>query len=107
MLGPRHSACSPPSAARPVEPAATAGGGDRRPAPSCATPATTLGHDSIYDGNSYMLAAAVPRAGAIPNRVGIVPDDAARFLETLAGRSWSGPTSWSPPAASRRATTTS
>ncbi len=46
-------------------------------------PGSQLGHDSIFDGNSYMLAAAVRRAGAIPYRVGIVPDEPAAFLETL------------------------
>src|SRR3954471_5622072 len=35
-------------------------------------PGTSLGHDSIYDANSYMLAAAVRSAGAIAYRVGIV-----------------------------------
>ncbi len=46
-------------------------------------PGEELGHDSIYDGNSYMLAAAALRAGAVPHRVGIVTDDAGVFLETL------------------------
>jgi molybdopterin molybdotransferase len=46
-------------------------------------PGQELGHDSIYDGNSYLLAAAVRRAGAIAYRVGIVRDEAAAFLETL------------------------
>jgi len=46
-------------------------------------PGQELGHDSIYDGNSYLLAAAVRRAGAIPLRVGIVPDEPRAFLETL------------------------
>ena len=46
-------------------------------------PGTELGHDSIYDGNSYLLSAAVQRAGAVPRRVGIVPDEPAAFLETL------------------------
>ena len=41
-------------------------------------PGTQLGHDSIYDANSYMLAAAVRQAGAIAYRVGIVSDDPAR-----------------------------
>ena len=54
-----------------------------RPAPSCASPGAELGHDSIYDGNSFLLAAAVRRAGAIPYRVGIVPDEPAAFLEAL------------------------
>jgi molybdopterin molybdotransferase len=46
-------------------------------------PGTELDHDSIYDGNSYLLAAAVQKAGAEPMRVGIVPDDAASFLRVL------------------------
>ena len=46
-------------------------------------PGQELGHDSIYDGNSYLLAAAVRRAGAIAYRVGIVPDEPGAFLETL------------------------
>lgn len=46
-------------------------------------PGSELGHDSIYDGNSFLLAAAVRRAGAIPYRVGIVPDEPAAFLEAL------------------------
>ena len=46
-------------------------------------PGDELGPDSIYDGNSYLLAAAVHRAGAVPVRVGIVRDDPAAFMETL------------------------
>jgi molybdopterin molybdotransferase len=46
-------------------------------------PGEELGEDSIYDGNSYRLAAAVTRAGGVPQRVGIVRDDPATFLETL------------------------
>jgi molybdopterin molybdotransferase len=46
-------------------------------------PGQELGHDSIYDGNSYLLAAAVRRAGALPRRVGIVPDEPGAFLATL------------------------
>ena len=46
-------------------------------------PGQSLGHDSIYDGNSFLLAAAVKRAGAIAYRVGIVPDEPAAFLESL------------------------
>ncbi len=38
-------------------------------------PGTTLGHDSIFDANSFMLAAAARSAGAIAYRVGIVSDD--------------------------------
>ena len=46
-------------------------------------PGTELGHDSIYDGNSYLLAAAARRAGAIAYRVGIVPDRPRAFLDAL------------------------
>ncbi len=46
-------------------------------------PGTQLGHDSIYDGNSYLLAAAVRREGAIAYRVGIVPDDPRAFTVAL------------------------
>ncbi|HLN78395.1 MAG TPA: gephyrin-like molybdotransferase Glp [Nocardioidaceae bacterium] len=46
-------------------------------------PGTTLGHDSIYDANSYMLAAAVRQAGAIAYRVGIVSDDPQEFTDAL------------------------
>ncbi|WP_372734586.1 gephyrin-like molybdotransferase Glp [Nocardioides sp.] len=47
-------------------------------------PGRALGHDSIYDGNSYLLAAAARRVGAIPYRVGIIPDQPEAFLEALA-----------------------
>jgi molybdopterin molybdotransferase len=46
-------------------------------------PGTSLGRDSIYDGNSYLLAAAARRAGAIAYRVGIVPDEPRAFLDAL------------------------
>lgn len=46
-------------------------------------PGQPLGHDSIYDGNSFLLAAAARRAGAIAYRVGIVPDEPAAFLDAL------------------------
>ncbi|QCX28545.1 gephyrin-like molybdotransferase Glp [Nocardioides jishulii] len=46
-------------------------------------PGTPLGHDSIYDGNSYLLAAAARQAGATAYRVGIVPDDVRSFTEAL------------------------
>ena len=46
-------------------------------------PGQELGPDSIYDGNSYLLAAAVLRAGAVPVRVGIVRDEPDAFLQTL------------------------
>ncbi len=46
-------------------------------------PGAGLGHDSIYDANSYMLAAAARAAGAIAYRVGIVSDDPAEFRDAL------------------------
>lgn len=46
-------------------------------------PGAPLGHDSIYDGNSFLLAAAARRAGAIAYRVGIVPDQPDAFLAAL------------------------
>lgn len=46
-------------------------------------PGTHLDFDSIYDGNSYMLAAAARAAGAIAYRVGAVPDDPRSFRRTL------------------------
>ncbi len=46
-------------------------------------PGQPLGHDSIYDGNSWMLAAAARAAGAIPYRVGVVGDDPSVFLAAL------------------------
>ena len=46
-------------------------------------PGEPLGADSIYDGNSYLLAASARRAGAVDVRVGIVPDDADAFLTLL------------------------
>jgi molybdopterin molybdotransferase len=46
-------------------------------------PGQQVGHDSIYDGNSYLLAAAARQAGAIAFRVGIVPDDPRAFLSAL------------------------
>jgi molybdopterin molybdotransferase len=39
--------------------------------------------DSIYDGNSFLLAAAARQAGAIAYRVGIVPDQPRAFLSAL------------------------
>jgi len=47
-------------------------------------PGQPLGHDSVYDANSYLLAAAARQAGAIVYRVGIVPDDAVAFRDALA-----------------------
>lgn len=46
-------------------------------------PGTKLGHDSIYDSNSYMLAAAVRSTGAIAYRVSNTSDDPAAFLDAL------------------------
>src|SRR6188472_1737096 len=46
-------------------------------------PGVELGHDSIYDANSYMLAAAARAAGAIAYRVGIVSDDPGEFGDAL------------------------
>jgi molybdopterin molybdotransferase len=46
-------------------------------------PGDQLGPDSIYDGNSFLLAAAVRRAGGVPSRVGIVPDEPAAFMSSL------------------------
>ncbi len=46
-------------------------------------PGTSLGHDSIFDANSYMLAAAARSAGAIAYRVGIVSDDPREFSDAL------------------------
>lgn len=46
-------------------------------------PGHQLDHDSIFDGNSYLLAAAVRGMGAIAYRVGIVPDQAKAFTEAL------------------------
>lgn len=46
-------------------------------------PGSSLGRDSIYDGNSFLLAAAARQAGAIAYRVGIVPDDPRAFLNAL------------------------
>lgn len=46
-------------------------------------PGGALGHDSIYDGNSYLLAAAARRAGAVAYRVGIVPDEPRAFLDAI------------------------
>jgi molybdopterin molybdotransferase len=46
-------------------------------------PGTELGHDSIFDGNSFLLAAAARQAGAIAYRVGIIPDEPRAFLDAL------------------------
>jgi len=46
-------------------------------------PGAALGHDSIHDANSFMLAAAARAAGAIAYRVGIVSDDPTAFSNAL------------------------
>ncbi len=46
-------------------------------------PGQVLGHDAIYDGNSWLLAAAARKAGAIAYRVGIVPDEPQAFLDAM------------------------
>jgi molybdopterin molybdotransferase len=46
-------------------------------------PGEALGRDSIYDANSYLLAAAVRQAGAIAYRVTATPDDPETFTEAL------------------------
>jgi molybdopterin molybdotransferase len=46
-------------------------------------PGMALAHDSIYDANSYMLAAAVRDAGGIAYRVGAVADDTRGVTEAL------------------------
>jgi len=46
-------------------------------------PGSSLGHDSVFDANSFLLSAAAKAAGAIVYRVGIVPDDPAAFRDAL------------------------
>ncbi|WP_262848470.1 molybdotransferase-like divisome protein Glp [Mumia quercus] len=46
-------------------------------------PGARLDYDSIYDGNSYMLAASARAAGAIAYRVGITSDDPREFADKL------------------------
>jgi molybdopterin molybdotransferase len=46
-------------------------------------PGATLGFDSIYDSNSFALAAAARTADAIAYRVGIVTDDPQELTDTL------------------------
>lgn len=46
-------------------------------------PGTRLEYDSIYDANSFLLAAAVKAAGAIAYRVGVVSDDPQEFSDAL------------------------
>jgi molybdopterin molybdotransferase len=47
-------------------------------------PGEELGPGRIHDSNSFMLAAAAQDAGAVPHRVGAVPDDAETLRATLA-----------------------
>jgi molybdopterin molybdotransferase len=46
-------------------------------------PGRPLGHDSIYDSNSYLLAAAVRSHGAVAYRVKASSDDPTAFSEAL------------------------
>src|SRR3954453_21651101 len=46
-------------------------------------PGTPLSHDSVYDANSYMIAAAARTAGALAHPVGIVSDDPSEFRDAL------------------------
>ena len=46
-------------------------------------PGSELGFDSIYDANSFALAAAARQADAIAYRVGIVTDDPQELTDTL------------------------
>ncbi|GAA1739402.1 molybdenum cofactor synthesis domain-containing protein [Aeromicrobium alkaliterrae] len=46
-------------------------------------PGDHVSHDSSFDGNSYMLAAAIRSAGAIAFRVGAVGDDPKEFRRVL------------------------
>lgn len=46
-------------------------------------PGAKLGYDSIYDSNSFALAAAARQADAIAYRVGIVSDDPQELTDTL------------------------
>ncbi|MDP9445029.1 MAG: molybdopterin molybdotransferase MoeA [Actinomycetota bacterium] len=46
-------------------------------------PGTALASDSVYDANSFALAAAARAAGAIAYRVGVVSDDPQEFADAL------------------------
>src|SRR3954453_5433780 len=46
-------------------------------------PGSQLGFDSVYDANSYLLAAQARAADAIAYRVGIVTDDPHELMSTL------------------------
>ena len=84
ILGPapaRAAGVGGPLAGPLAPPAAGRDHVDRRGAPRAR--ARALGHDSIYDANSYMLAAAARTAGAIAYRVGIVSDDPNDFRDAL------------------------
>jgi len=46
-------------------------------------PGAHLDYDSIYDGNSFMLAAAIRASGALAYRAGAIPDDPRAFRHAL------------------------
>ena len=46
-------------------------------------PGTPLGPGSVYDANSFLVAASGAAAGAVARRVGVVGDDPAAFLDVL------------------------
>jgi molybdopterin molybdotransferase len=46
-------------------------------------PGQPLAHDSVYDANSYLVAATVRATGAVAFRAGVVADDAQLFRTTL------------------------
>jgi len=46
-------------------------------------PGQPLAHDSVYDANSYLVAATVRSTGAVAFRAGVVPDDAHLFRRML------------------------
>jgi molybdopterin molybdotransferase len=46
-------------------------------------PGADLAEDSIYEGNSFLLAGAAVRAGAEVRRLGIVPDEPSAFLDAV------------------------
>jgi molybdopterin molybdotransferase len=48
-----------------------------------ADPGSPLGPAQVFDANSHALAAACREAGAMPYRIGVVPDDPARLTEVL------------------------
>ncbi len=86
-LGPRHvgllASCgiaTVPVRPRPVVAVLSTGTELRDPATALAD----LPDDAIYDGNSYLLAAAVEAAGATALRLGLVADEPQAFLAVLA-----------------------